>query len=123
MTGETPTQRKQRDTIAGSFASAEQRIIREFGLTRAELSRARTMDPSDPISNYMGNLQVQAAMLVAEREEGANGGEVPAGGEALSAEPLAAGSAEGLPTDGGMPGPDVISGEPVVEPHIILGEE
>lgn len=76
MSGEKTTQQKRIDAMAAAFATEEEMIIRRYGLTGQELTRARTMDPDDPISLYFGRLDIQAALIAEEREARAaeNGG-------------------------------------------------
>jgi len=47
---------------------AREQIIRKHGLTPDEVSRAGSMTPGDPVSDYAGRLDIQADMMVAERE-------------------------------------------------------
>lgn len=64
------TTRKQREAMTGAYETEQQKIIRTFGLTREEVSRAKTCAPGDPVSDYAGNFAVQAEMIADERNEG-----------------------------------------------------
>ena len=53
--------------MAGAHETHKQSVIREFGLTGDEVTRAGIMRAGDPVSEYAGNFAVQAEIMVDER--------------------------------------------------------
>ena len=68
MTERSKADHKRADKIRGERETARQKIIREYGLTPDEVSRANTMQAGDEVSLYAGNFAVQARLLVDARD-------------------------------------------------------
>lgn len=65
---DAPSPEKIQRAITDRARVERQRVIREYGLSGEEVARASTMTPGDPVSNYMGNLEIQAQIIVDERD-------------------------------------------------------